>query len=287
MGLQSSLLQLEATSVDTDKAWRSLPALDWANEVGRPKDTAEVLAVGDGDLPLLVTGQYGGRVAALMTGSTWRWQLGGREEPPGMYFKRFWRQLVLYLTGHTARNVWIATNEKRYSLADLVADRRKVQVTVGVTDRQNVPVTDSRCALTLGAPDGRSTEVPLRLRGDNYVATLDPREAGEYELHVAAHRNGSRIGEATTRFVVYEPFVEWEQPLADVQTMDDLARLSGGQHIEPEQFGTLLTGLQSREASEMVRVPRPVGLWDNRFVLAIFAAALAAEWVLRKRWGLV
>lgn len=286
-GLQSSLMQLEQTPADTDKAWQSLPALEWANQVGRAKDTAEVLAVGEGGLPLLVTGQFGGRVGALMVGSSWRWQLGGREDPPGAYFKRFWRQLVLHLTGQASRNVWVVTSEKRYSLADLAAQRRKVQVTVGVTDPQNRPATDARCDLTLVGPGGEGTAVTLSPSGENYAATLHPAEVGEYELRLVAHRGGSTVGEATTRFVVYEPYVEWEQPLADVAAMEELARLSGGQRVSPDQLGTVLKLLAARDVSEVVTFPQPVGLWDNRYVLAVFAAALAAEWLLRKRWGLV
>jgi uncharacterized membrane protein len=285
-GLQSSLMQLDL-ALGVDEAWKTLPALDWANQVGRAKGSAEVLAVGAGGEPLLALGRYGGRVAALMVGTTWRWQLGGHEDPPGAYFKRFWRQLVLHLTGQASRNLWVTTGDKRYSLADLASGRRKVQVTVGVTDSQNRPVTDARCDLVLSGPGDRGSAVSLAPSGETFAATLRPTEVGEYELRLAVHRAGAKLGEATTRFVVYEPYIEWEQPLADPAAANEVARPSGGRLLSGGELGDVLKNLAARDLGEMVTVPRTIGLWDNRYVLAVFAAALAAEWLLRKRWGLV
>lgn len=288
LGIQTPMLQLESDAAASRDAWVSLPPLDWANRVGRPKATADVLAEAAGGVPLLVVGRFGGRVAALTVGATWRWQLGGKEDPPGRYFKRFWRQLVLYLTGHASRSLWVATSRKRYSLADLVSGRRRVQVSAGVTDRQGKPVTDAACTLSVAGPEGRSRSVPLPSRGDAYAATLDVTDVGEYELRLVVDRGETRLGDATTRFVVYEPNVEWEQPLADTAAMADMARLSGGQHVVRGDLGDLLTALSTGDVAERVRFTRPPrGLWDNRIVLAVFAAFLAAEWALRKRWGLV
>jgi uncharacterized membrane protein len=288
LGIQTPMLQLEGDAAASRDAWASLPPSDWANRVGRPKDTADVLAEADGGVPLLVVGRFGGRVAVLTVGATWRWQLGGKEDPPGRYFKRFWRQLVLHLTGHASRNLWVATSRKRYSLSDLVSGRCRVQVSAGVTDRQGKPVTDAACTLSLAGPGGRSRSVPLPSKGDAYATTLEVADVGEYELRLMADRGETRLGEATTRFVIYEPHMEWEQPLADTEAMADIARLSGGRHVARADLDDLLTALATGDAAERVRFTRPPrGLWDNRFVLAVFAAFLAAEWVLRKRWGLV
>lgn len=289
-GMRERILQVETTPAGIDRAWQSLPDLAWANQVGGPKPAAEVLAAaGDGTV-LLAAQQYGsGNVAALTVGQTWRWQLGGREDPPGKYFRRFWRQVALWLSGQDVGrgNVWVMTNTPRYSLPDLLSGRRRVQVTAGVSDRQGSPVTDATCTLTLSGPGGESRKVPLRIRGDTYVASLDVTAPGDYALQLAAHRGGTKAGEAATRFVVYEPNVEWEEPLADPEALREVATLSGGMYVPSDRMAGLLEELSASEVSDTVTFQRRVGLWDNRLLLAVFAGLLSAEWALRKHWGLV
>ena len=289
-GMRERVLQIESAPGDVDGAWQSLPELPWANRVGGLKPAAEALAVGPDDAVLLAVEQYGsGNVAALTVGATWRWQLGGREDPPGRYFRRFWRQMALWLSGQDSGrgNVWVTTNTPRYSLPDLLSGRRRVQVTAGVSDRQGNPVTDATCTLTLSGPGGDSRKVPLRLRGDTYVASLDVSAAGDYRVQLAAHRGGTKAGEAGTRFVVYEPNVEWEEPLADPEALEEVSRLSGGTYVRADRIADVLKALLASEVSDTVTFHRRVSLWDNRLLLAVFAGLLAAEWALRKHWGLV
>jgi len=289
--LQVRILQLEREAAESEKAWLGLPDLRWANRLGAAKSTAEVLATGPDGVPLLVIGQYqSGRVAALAAGDTWRWQLAGKDDPPGKYFKRFWRQLVLYLTGHEAAargNVWITTNRQRYGLLDDASRRQNVQVLAGVTDRLGHALTDASCSLALVGPQGKIQTVSLPNRGDTYGATIEVNEVGEYEARLTASREGKALGEATTRFVVYEPDVELENPLADPKTLAEVARLSGGKAYGASEVKALLAELQARDISDRIEFERPVDLWDNRLVLVLFVAALSFEWVTRKRLGLV
>jgi hypothetical protein len=288
LGLRSRVMQLGEDAAATQAAWGGVPALDWANRLGAVKPTAEVLATADGDVPLLVTGRFGGgRTAALAAGSTWRWQLGGTEQPPGAHFRRFWRQLVLYLTGRTARDVWVATDLKRYSLADLGAGRRKVRVTAAVSDRSGEAASGAAVALEHVGPQGRSRAVPLELRGDRYAAELTADEPGLHRLRLTAHRGGELLGEAATHFIVHEPHVEWEQPLADRGLLSEVARLSGGRVVEPEAFPVVLEELAARPMASRVTVEHRRSLWDNRLVLGAFAGLMAAEWIVRRRLGLI
>ena len=251
-----------------------------------------MLAVGDGDEPLLVVGQYGkGRVAALTADTTWQWLLQGSDDPPGKYHRRFWRQLLLYLTGQnieTRGNVWVMTSQQRYSLPNLLSKRRSVVSTAGVSDGQGNPVGDATCTLTLRGPAGQGERnVAVRRRGDNYEAVIDVEGVGDYRLELTAFRGGKKAGEAVTRFVVYEPDLEMEMPQADIEGLSELSRISGGKAYPSGQLRGLLRNLLARDVPNLVKFEQRTGLWDKFTMLAVFASLLAAEWVVRKRSGLV
>ncbi|NIA21284.1 MAG: hypothetical protein GWP05_04800 [Anaerolineaceae bacterium] len=293
-GLQMRILQLEKNG--SAQAWKSLPPLAGANVVGPPKSSAEVLAVGgNNNVPLLVVGQYRkGRVAALTVDTTWQWYLQGSDDPPGKYHRRFWRQLLLYLTGQDTErrgNVWVMTSQQRYSLPNLLSKRRAVVATAGVSDGQGIPVTDATCTLTLsgpGGPGGQSKrDVAVRRRGDNYEAVIAADRVGDYKLELAAFRGGKKVGQAATRFVVWEPDLEMEMPQADLEGLAELSRISGGKAYRSGELRSVLRSLLARDVTNPVKFEQRRGLWDNFAMLAVFASLLAAEWVLRKRCGLV
>jgi hypothetical protein len=297
-GIQMGVLQLEKDKAESEKAWAEMPALGGAWKIGEAKSTAEVLARSEGDTPLLVVGQYQkGRVAALAVATTEQWQMEGKDEPPGKYFRRFWRQLVLHLTGQAERrgNIWVATNEQRYSLPELQSGRKNIVVTAGATDGQGNVLGDADYSLWMVGPGGRTPTVGLTRRGENWETTLEVAEVGDYELHLAvtSGRKGKRegsetvLGTARTRFVVYEPDVEMEHPEADFAALAEVARVSGGKMAPGRQLGQVLGELAEREAAGQVRSEQRHSLWDNGWVLAVFVGLLGAEWVVRKRKGLV
>ncbi len=290
-GLQTGILSLEDRPAETERAWREFPPLRWAGDIGRPKSTAEVLATAEEGEPLLVVGQYQkGRVAALAIGSTWRWQLGGSEEPPGKYFRRFWCQLLLYLVGQdpgTRNNVWVMTDRSRYSMLGLAHEGKTVRVTAGVSDGRGTPLRDATCTLNVTGPDGETRPVALRARVDVYEALLEANRLGEYKVELTTFRGGEKIGSADTRFVVYRPDVELERPEANLDGLKSLCKATGGNFAARSGMAGLLAEILHRDVPETVHVEEQVPLWDNRYVLVLFAAFLAAEWVVRKRLGLV
>jgi hypothetical protein len=126
--------------------------------------------------------------------------------------------------------------------------------------------------------------------GNEFASTFTQTEhAGDYWVSVTARtKEGLPIGDVTSRFLVDERDLELDNPAADHALLAELASLTGGNVITPEQHGAFLErllkeGLVRREESEVTRMT----LWDNWPFLIVFVTLLATEWTVRKVRGLV
>ena len=110
---------------------------------------------------------------------------------------------------------------------------------------------------------------------------------------VSGSRNGKQLGSSRYEFIVFDRDKEKAIPSADPETMKRLAdqtEKDGGQVVLPEDFSALLTAL-AENPPEQMSVPLKWQLGESTtdaslFLLA-FVGLLLAEWVLRKKWGLV
>ena len=129
----------------------------------------------------------------------------------------------------------------------------------------------------------------LRVGSEFSADFLQNEHAGDYWVSVTARsKDGQPIGEAASRFLVDERDLELDNPAADHALLAELAALTGGSVVTPEQHGAFLERLQKeglvrREETEVTRKP----LWDNWPFLLVFVTLLATEWTIRKLRGLV
>jgi uncharacterized membrane protein len=130
-------LSLAANPKESEALWAKLPPLEGANKFRDLSPGAVVLAASAANQPLLVAHSYGdGRVMAFAGDSTWRWWMRGYEP----VFKRFWRQIVLWLARKDQAqegNVSAGRVYRGSHFADgRAADRRLVQGRVGAARRR-------------------------------------------------------------------------------------------------------------------------------------------------------
>ena len=268
------------------RAWDEIPALHGAN-ILKPKDNAEILLKGDAGNPILVAGRVGGRVLAFAGDSTWRWVMNDKEEE----YNRFWRQIVLWLAAQDGREnnaVWIDLPQRRFQPLSYVDFQCKA------SDATGALVNDANFVVTLLKPDGTKVTVavdPASQKGEIERELL--ADSGLYEIQVSGSRNGKQLGSSSYEFIVFDRDKEKAIPAADPDTMKRLAdqtATDGGQVVLPEDFSKLLTAL-AENPPEQMSVPLKWQLGDSTkgasLFLFAFVALLMAEWVLRKKWGLV
>ena len=261
----------------------ALPPLAGASAVGALLPTARLLAASPEGLPLLAVREFDrGRVAALTVDTTWQWVLAPSETHGAEVHRRFWRQLVFWLAGRDGRpqaDLWVMTDRPRYVLSD--PDRPPLaEVTAYARGSAAAPT------LEMKGPDGAALAVPLSADGGDWRAIVPLAVAGEYVVSAEANV-AAATKRVETKFVVEEQDFEMANILADAEGLGRLARAGGGTLRRIDRLGDLLTELADSLTPQAAAVERRLPLGSGRVFLALVLALLAAEWVLRRRWGLV
>ncbi|MDO5553824.1 MAG: hypothetical protein Q4G68_08680 [Planctomycetia bacterium] len=288
-GERHYLSTLELDAEKNQEHWRSLEPLDRVFMPGDLKPAARVVLwaqrgaeSGPPELPLLVTSQYGaGRVAAFLTDSSWKWYTSGHDQE----HKRFWRRLILWTAGLDE----IPAGELAISLETMRVDKgASLEFSVAYRPKEGENLADFELTASVMAPDGTSRNVSLLEESGGYSGTYrDTELPGDYRIQAALVRkaNGTEQAKAQSRFLVRERNMELDQPAATISVMENLAAVTEGQSVAPEQLKDLLSELLTKrsELSEVRQIRKT--LYDTWPFFLLFAGLLCTEWFLRKRWG--
>ena len=278
-----SILRLGKSDQETLAAWRGMPPLEGANNLGRLVPTAKPLAVtGDGH-PLLVGREFGaGRVLAFAADSTWRWVMQGA----GEQHRRFWRQFVLWLARQDDKekdSLWVRLAQRRVSPGTVLA------FDAGVTKPDGTATADVAVEAVAVSPTGKPRPVRVPKRGDSFAGTLaDFDEPGDWKLIVKANRPGAAAGlERTARFTVFRQDLELANPRANQLLMRQLAEATAGGVRSPEELSEIFDEIKGKPAAFETLEQWSYTPWDKWPMFLLLAGCLCTEWLLRKRWGLV
>lgn len=269
--------------------WKMLPALDGANKFDRLaiKPSSAIIAEADDPQrsPLIVVGTWGeGRTAAVAFDTTWRWQMEGF----GELQKRFWRQLVLWLSRKddtSGESVFVQLDQRRYQRGS------RVEFAVGALDKNREPIADAKFQVEVNKPDGTTATVNVSRRGQDFVGSFEESIVpGDYQINVTATGQAGVLGAAEARFTVPDRDMELDQPAAEPTFMASLANLTadaGGAGLAPEELPDLLEKLKDRTEEFEEEIATEHSLWDSWPMLLTLVGCLSGEWYLRKRWGMV
>lgn len=282
-GLSHYVMRVD--SAEKNRAtWLALPPLDGANKLRPKNDFVEILATSDKGVPLLFANETGkARVVAFAGDTTWRWASHGFRN----VHQRFWRQMIFWLARKEedqGQSVWVRIDPRNY------LPGVPVKLAFGARSPDGIAITDADFEVAVTNPKGERQKLPVLRVGNEFSADfLQNEHAGDYWVSVSARsKNGQPIGDAISRFLVDERDLELDNPAADHALLAELAALTGGNVVTPEQHGAFLErllkeGLVRREETEVTRRP----LWDNWPFLIVFVTLLATEWTIRKLRGLV
>jgi uncharacterized membrane protein len=283
-GIDSHITRLVDDPAGNADRWKKLPYLMDYQDAGVSKPGAVVLAnmsVGRRTLPMLITETYGrGRTAVLATSGTWRWQMN---LPVGdTAYTLFWQQLLRWLVTESPGHVAAAVPNQ------MLLDDGRVALSAEVRGTDYQPVSDGSVEAHIIGPNQTSTTVELSPVPDQpgmFAAEWTAEGPGSYLTEVIAQAGDRTIGRDVLSFQRMDGVVENFHTEQNRQLLERLATQTGGKYWNPRDLSTLADEISLSEAGVTTRETRE--LWNMPVFLLAIVLLRAAEWLLRRHWGVV
>ncbi len=284
VGADSAVTRLVDDRTANQTLWNKLPYLMDFQDPGTAKPGASELAqmhVAGRTMPLLVTESYGrGRTAVLATGGTWRWQMSLPLGDPT--HSVFWHQLLHWLVSDTRGQLSAQVS------AGILQDDGHVQLLADVHDRNYLPAADAVVNAHLIGPDKLQADVSLRavpgIPG-RYQADWTAPAVGMYVAEVAANQGALSAGRDTIAFERQDGVAENFRTGQNVDLLKSLSTETGGRYWTADELDALARAIPYSNAG--VSVQRFQDLWNMPLIFLVLIGLRTAEWLLRRRWGVV
>jgi uncharacterized membrane protein len=294
-GIDSPITRLLDDPAKNADRWRRLTYLADYEDPGNPKPGATVLAEMTGDhrhMPLLITQSYGhGRTAILATGGTWRWQMSEALGDPSHDI--FWQQLLRWLVAESPGPVTASMPTR------LLMDDGHVQLIAQVRDKQFQPSPDAHVTAHIVGPQSTDALIELTPSQDTpgqYTAEWTAEKPGPYLAEITAESNPATggtqpqaqsqvLGSDVVTFQRQDGVAENFHIEQNRRLLEQLSASTGGRYWKPSDIGDLPRDISYSEAGISVRNTKE--LWDMPIVLLLLLGLPIAEWLLRRKWGVV
>ena len=284
-GSSHPAVQLAANDSANAALWQALPPLTVVNAVERVKPGATVLLDGTvvdsrRKLPLMVVQRFGlGQVALFATQDSWLWQMHASVSVEDQSHETFWRQLLRWLVSEVP---------DRLALPAVVEAVPGESVTLTATVRDSAYLAVNSALVSARVANGSFPALPFEWSGDRdgvYRASFVPDSVGIYEVLVTARLGREELRSQPVFVYAAEPVREFFGAQMRPALLRQIAEETGGRYYA---------------ASEALRIPQDIvytnsgatvlrryDLWDMPLNFLVLVTLLGAEWLYRRRKGLV
>jgi hypothetical protein len=279
LGLQSPAFQLGDTPGESEQIWSKLAPLYWFYPAGELKSGMQVLADGLGK-PVICFQYFGaGRVLFHAIDSTWRWRTGGGEP----FFARYWVQTIRFLAHGKlgkGRGVELTTDRREYRRGEAAHLRARF------LDSQLAP-SGEEVVVQIDAAGQARRRVTLRRNSGIagvYEGSLADLTDGQYEVVMVEPQLSGNP--AAAKFSVVPPPGEFARTEMDAAALSVAAEATRGKFYTVADADKLLADLPAGRRVPIRNLP-PIPIWNRWWLLSAFLSCLTAEWILRKRKGML
>jgi hypothetical protein len=285
-GTSESALRLMADEQPNQKFWTELPAPHSLVAV-EALEGAEVLmeAVVDGQTyPAMVTRRVGaGRVLYLAFDETWRW----RYKAADTWHQRIWNQLAIAIMPRpfavSDEYLSIDSGPVSYDFGDAVDIRVRLMRLDG---KPSVNATVDALIWSKGRVSSTVTLTGDRDVPGIYRGRSDALSEGDYEVSIRASGYSKQAFNARSNFIVLPAESgEMVETAANERLLNQMASSSEGRFLREEEFQRLPELLSPLSSGRVVESETLI--WQSYWWFGAMLLLLTAEWILRKRAGLL
>ena len=299
------IMQQSTDPIENEQIWNSIPSLYWRHPQSEAKPGANVLAyASDGNnnssdrekqrkRALILWQRYGsGKVLQMCFDQTWRLRYGIGD----LYHHKFWGQVLRWSIrdrlGAGTELVRMGTDRVLYQADDSVTIKARLMD----KNRNQVHSDDTKALIYLGDELVHETLlVDDPEEGGLLLASANGfKKSGKYRVELAGptverllELEQAKEPVVFTEFAVTapEPSSEMSDVVADPTLANELANVSGGIVVSPEDAMQLLNHLGPKSSFSRDRWTVP--LWNLWPVLVVFLLIASLEWIYRKAVGLI
>lgn len=276
------IMRLGTGAGATRAGWEAAPALAGSVSLGAPRPGASVLAlVGrpeGGASPLIAVQRYGrGRAMVFAGEAAWRWKMLLPSD--SRTYDLFWRQAARWLTAEAPARLALSAPAGG-------SPGEQIEIDMHVRDAGYRPRPDAPPAVEVTSPAGevRTVEAVLVDRGaGRYAARFRAGDAGVYRIDARPSPAAEHATSSTRWVLVGGVDPEFADPRVDDALLRRLAGGSGGAYLaasEAAELGGML------RAAAVAPPPVTRESWHGIWTFLLLVGLLAAEWSLRRAWGM-
>ncbi len=289
LGSMSPHMQLGDTPRETARIWSRLPGVYWLLECPDLKPAAQVLAEhpvrtgGDGrKLPVFCLQLVGGgKVMFHAVDETYRW----RYRLGDVLFARYWVQTLRFLSRSKLsgedRSAELTTDRENYKPGEPVRFR------VRFRDESMAPAADDGVVIMLERDGHKNQRVTLRRNAINrgvFEGVFSQGGDGKYHGWILAPTLPGRAD--AVDFTIEAPPGEMEKLEMDAAELKQASALTGGKFYTVLTAARLINDLpEGRQV--VIESLEPIVLWNKVPVVLLLLLLVVAEWIMRKRKGLL
>jgi hypothetical protein len=234
----------------------------------------------------VVRSRSGTRSAAILGAGIWRW----RNVPADLsdldeVFPDLLANLLQWITTKSDdRPVRVRPTEALFDGGDVV------QFVGEVYDESLEPIADASLVLSITDADGTTVDYRMEPLGNGrYSQTVGRLPEGSYRYNARAEARGVSVGADSGQFAVDRLLVEFQDTQADPGLLRNVANRSGGAFAHFGQIDEITDRLSDPEQLEVkpIEIESQMPLRRYLPILFLIVGLLSAEWIIRKRSGMV
>jgi len=237
----------------------------------------------DTDEALLVINPSAERkVATLIGEGIWRWRLSNFViDENHNTFDSFISTLIQYLALKEDKRLF------RVNGPELIMENERILFKAELYNASYEPVNDVDVELIVSDEEGEEFPFYFNKTQSAYKFELGALPAGNYTYRATAMRSGSKLSDSGSFGI--KPFeLESAKLRADHNTLNAIAKTSGGNMYYPAQIGELITQLeQGNSRLQPISFSNEIfnSIISFKWLFFVLFLILSAEWFLRKYLG--
>jgi len=233
--------------------------------------------------PLLSFNDEAGRRTGILTGEgLWRWQLAEYKTNGNHHaMEELLSQSVQYLTANANRQQF-----RVYPAKNVFDEGENVILNAELYNDALELINTPDVKINLKSTDGKNYSFLFTRNGQSYQLDAGALPVGEYS-YLATTKNGNHSYTANGQLTVKPLNLETRQSAANHQLLNNMAKQSGGQMLQPSQINQLADLIRKNDNIKTVvyQDKHYSDMVDVKWIFVLILILLSTEWFVRKREG--